>query len=57
MRITQAEYRRLWDEKQHIEKSFRDLSLMLANCVDFIVRHHGDEVAQDLLKIDGGMDA
>lgn len=57
MRATKADYKRLLDENQKLEKALRDCSLMVANLVDYIVKVHGEDAAKQLLKIDGGTDA
>ncbi len=56
MRTTKADYKRLWGEKQKCEETIRDCSIMLANCVAYIVKVHGEETAKELLKINGGED-
>lgn len=57
MRITKADYKKLWDENQKLEKALRDCSLMVANLVDYVAKVHGEETAKQLLKIDGGVEA
>lgn len=57
MRITKADYKKLRDENQKLEKALMDCSLMVANLVDYVAKVHGEETAKQLLKIDGGVEA
>lgn len=46
----------LQKQRDRNEILLREYGLLLAKCIDYIVKHHGEEIAKELLKIDRGMD-
>lgn len=53
MKLSKKEYNSILKEKEKSDELFNECSLILANCVDFIIKHHGRAAAIELLKLNG----